>query len=350
MPRDVRRWTSQCIICLRSRRERQAMDTINKFRVKSTKPLEVVNIDYCGPYNGTSGSPVALVMVCAATGYVCARLLPDRKLSTLIHCLFVLFHEVGFPSILCCDRDSTILAATDHLASWGIITATIPSYSVKLAWWERVHRQLHDHMRSYLLTQQAALKQNGNPCPPPPSFTDTEKALASSVLAVNETPRGPGGITPNMMTRSNGDAMLPKSLVYNYTNSAEATQYVKRLLITPIKDETTVEQLRQGMAISLRQYLQLVRLPHLKRHDGRVRYQVPIDHPASQLKPGDDCYYWRPRAHKLSSSWQPAKFCLRVPGTNYAILEKPGGQKTTEYFFNVMCIRSEDDLKSTSNN
>ncbi|KAF4651040.1 hypothetical protein FOL46_000579, partial [Perkinsus olseni] len=202
---QLKRWTSQCIICLRSRRERQATNTINKFRVKSTKPLEVVNIDYTGPYHGTSGSPVAVVMVCAATNYVCARLVPDRKLSTLVHCLFLLFHEVGFPSILCCDRDSTILAATDQLASWGIVTATIPAHSVKLAWWERVHRQLHDHMRSYLLSQQEALQRNGNLSPPPPSFADTEKALASSVLAANETPRGPGGfgITPNMMIRSN---------------------------------------------------------------------------------------------------------------------------------------------------
>ncbi|KAF4650193.1 hypothetical protein FOZ61_000590, partial [Perkinsus olseni] len=336
MPRDVRRWTSQCIICLRSRRERQATNTINKFRVKSTKPLEVVNIDYTGPYHGTSGSPVAVVMVCAATNYVCARLVPDRKLSTLVHCLFLLFHEVGFPSILCCDRDSTILAATDQLASWGIVTATIPAHSVKLAWWERVHRQLHDHMRSYLLSQQEALQRNGNLSPPPPSFADTEKALASSVLAANETPRGPGGfgITPNMMIRSNGEDMLPRSLVYNSTNSAEATQYVKRLLITPINDKTVVQQLRGGMALSLRRYLQLVRLPHLKRHDGRVRYQVPIDHPASRLQPGDECYYWRPRAHKLSSCWLPATFIARPAGTNFAILQKPTGKRITEYFFN----------------
>ncbi|EER15005.1 hypothetical protein Pmar_PMAR023328 [Perkinsus marinus ATCC 50983] len=350
MPRDVRRWTSQCIICLRSRRERQARNTVNQFRIKSTRPLEVINIDYCGPYHGTSGSPVALVAVCAATGFVYGRLLPDRKLSTLIHYLFLLFNENGYPSILCCDRDSTILAAVNHLASWGITVATIPAYSVRLAWWERVHRQLHDHMRCYILNQQAALQQNGDPTPPPPTYADTEKALASSIMAINETPHGPGGlgVTPNMMVHSNGNAMLPNSLVLNDTNSDEASHYVKRLILTPITDETTVQQLRQGMALSLQQYLRLARLPDLKRHDGPTRYQVPIDHPSSRLKSGDPCFYWRPRAHKLSSSWLPATFIARLPDTNFAVLEKPSGQRITEYFFNVMCIRTSEELSTAA--
>ncbi|KAF4753594.1 hypothetical protein FOZ62_016502, partial [Perkinsus olseni] len=200
MSRDIRTWTRACVICLKARRERQAKDTANKFRVKSLTPWQLVAIDYCGPYGQVQGRPSCLVATCAATNYVATVTVPDQTAKSFIHAATLLFNANGYPSILTFDSDRTFLSAEalSFLSAVGIQALCLPGYAVRVAWWERSHQLLHSCVRAALLDE-----------PTPIKMQQLEAAISTATLAANETPRPQTKISPNQMMKANGFHMQP---------------------------------------------------------------------------------------------------------------------------------------------
>ena len=266
MSRDIKRWTSACLICKRRKTPRPMNAGTPSIVCKYRAPRDTAAIDLQGPLTATAkGHRYILTMLDLCTRWATAVPIKSKEAGEVAHAIYIhLITKRGIFRRIFSDRGSEFInkGLRAMCRKWGMKTITTTGWQPQANPVERIHRWLNSGMT----TMHAAFG------------TEWDQYVDAMVFAHNISKSESTGFSPYQLEHGH-EPILPEDVMYNLNRTEDEFKTEEAYAINCGKWMEKAFQHVQKQQLRMAKKNQDRRADHMKE----VNFQT-----------GDHVLYWQP--------------------------------------------------------